>query len=308
MFHSPPSKQYVKALEARVESLEKRLKQLGEPTQSFEPEIDLDFDDNEIQQGVPIPIIACPISPTEDQAREPVEELADILGRFNIGDGGEVCYFGSRSNFNLLRGSMTNTLSSYRVRKRGYEAAQRQVGLVDVTPDLQDHLLDLFWRWQNTWQFIISEPLFKRDLNKNSGSFSAKFYSPLLLSAIFALASRYSDRPEVRTNPDHPVTAGDKFAAQAKVMLQYECEAPTTLTVQATALLALRETALDKEALGWMYCGMASRMALNLGLHLDCSLCIEHGLLTKEEVESRKMAWWGCYVLDKYTSTRSHIG
>lgn len=96
------------------------------------------------------------------------------------------------------------------------------------------------------------------------------------------------------------MTAGDAFAAQAQVMLLHECEAPTPTTVQALALTCLRQMSLDKEALGWMYCGMCVRMAMNLGMHLDCSLCVSEGLLSVEEAEVRNVTWWGCYVLDKY--------
>lgn len=39
------------------------------------------------------------------------------------------------------------------------------------------------------------------------------------------------------------------------MILFYESQAPKVTTVQATALLGLREIATDKEALGWMYCG-----------------------------------------------------
>lgn len=82
-------------------------------------------------------------------------------------------------------------------------------------------------------------------------------------------------------------------------MLQYECEAPTTTTVQAVLLLSLCETARDKEALGFMYCGMATRMALNLGLHVDCSSCVSDGLLTDDEVKDRQITWWGVYMFEK---------
>ena len=180
---------------------------------------------------------------------EPVEDLVDTLGRFNIGDGGELRYFGSRSNFSLLRGRMAHDTDTVNVRTRGYESARRTVGIFNVSTELRDHLLDLFWRWQNTWQYLVPQELFMKGLDNPQPTC---FCSPLLLNATLALASRYSDRPEVRTDPNDPATAGEPFAASAKVMLQHECEAPTTTTVQAAALLSLWETSRDKEALGWM--------------------------------------------------------
>ncbi|EKG20647.1 Transcription factor fungi [Macrophomina phaseolina MS6] len=228
-----------------------------------------------------------------------VDSVTDTLGSFNIGDGGEICYFGSRSNHNLLRSAQLDKPSSLEMQRRGYDAACHQIGLALVAEDLESHLLHLFWTWQNSWQRVVARGPFLRDRAFRNGSPFGRFYSPALVSSIFALASRYSDRPDVGRDPQNPQTAGDVFAAQAKVMLLYECEAPTNTTVQALSLLALRETALDKEALGWMHIGMAVRMALSLGLHLDCSQCVEQGLLTAEEAEVRSVTWWGCYVLDK---------
>ena len=115
-----------------------------------------------------------------------------------------------------------------------------------------------------------------------------------------ALASRFSDRAEFRTRPEDPNTAGELFATQAKTMLHFEYEAPTTSTVQAAALLGLYWAAIDRESLGFMYIGMASRMAMNLGLHSDCSSYVEQGIISEADAEVRNTAFWGVYVLDKY--------
>lgn len=40
-------------------------------------------------------------------------------------------------------------------------------------------------------------------------------------------------------------------------------------------------------------------MAHNLGLHLDSSKWTTTVLVPEEEAEARKVAWWGCYVVDK---------
>ena len=40
-------------------------------------------------------------------------------------------------------------------------------------------------------------------------------------------------------------------------------------------------------------------MAFNLGLNLDCSKWVSDGLLSEKDIEVRKVAWWGSYILDK---------
>lgn len=117
--------------------------------------------------------------------------------------------------------------------------------------------VDLFWRWPNPWQYLVPQHLFLQGVDAHDKP--GRFCALLLLFSVLALASRYSDRPEVRTDPNDPVTAGEPFATAAKVMLQCECEAPTTSTIQAAALLSLWETPRDKESIGRMFCGMATR-------------------------------------------------
>lgn len=40
-------------------------------------------------------------------------------------------------------------------------------------------------------------------------------------------------------------------------------------------------------------------MAHNLGLHMDSSKWTTATSMSEEEVEARKVTWWGCYVVDK---------
>lgn len=230
------------------------------------------------------------------------DDLADMLGSFNLDDGGELRFFGAASNFHLIRDKDAFEDSSSTVaRAQGIEAAMRYVGSLplDTDPELRDHLLDLYWRWQNSWQYIIARHVFLRDLE---AGLSTRFCSPLLLAAMLALASRYSDCVEVRTNSADPQTAGGLFAAQAKAMLHFECVAPTVATVKGTALLGLYSIAINQESLGWMYTGMAVRMAFSLGLHLDCSAYVASGLMTPDDLEGRSVAWWGMFMLDRFFS------
>lgn len=87
---------------------------------------------------------------------------------------------------------------------------------------------------------------------------TGKYYTPLLLLAIFSVAARYSDRVEVRTTRDNPKTAGEPFARQAKELLQRAIEAPTIPTVQAAVILGPNAMAEDRESLGWLYVGLCT--------------------------------------------------
>ncbi|KAL6404577.1 Nitrogen assimilation transcription factor nirA [Ilyonectria robusta] len=208
--------------------------------------------------------ITAPFGEEEDE--KSVDELADTLGCFTLGDTGELRFFGASSNFNIIQNPSLKVASSVEARNLGIAAARQMPDFFEPTNELRDHLLGLYWRWQNSWQYIVPRESFVLDLYVEK---SGRFCTPLLLTAILALASRYSSHLELRTDPTDPNTAGEAFAAQAKTMLHCEYEAPTTSTVQATALLGLFWASVDNEGLGFMYIGMASRMAMNLGLQSD---------------------------------------
>jgi hypothetical protein len=237
-----------------------------------------------------------PPQPNEPDAVEPIDELTDALGCFTLGDAGELRYFGASSNFTIIQNHSLKVASSVEARNRGIAAARQMPAFFEPSDELRDHLLGLFWRWQNSWQYLVSRESFVLDLYVEK---SGRFCTPLLLTAMLALASRYSSRPELRANPNDANTSGEIFASQAKTMLHYEYEAPTTSTVQATALLGLYWASIDNEGLGFMYIGMATRMAMNLGLQSDCTSYAAKGLVSEEDVEARNIAFWGVYVLDK---------
>ncbi|KAF5026950.1 hypothetical protein F66182_980 [Fusarium sp. NRRL 66182] len=281
-----PSNAYITALEARIQSLENRLA-LAQQANPFR-----EMDETTASLG---PVFET--SPTLDiEEGDSVDDLADALGCFTMGDTGELRFFGASSNFDLMPSTSLKVASSVQARNRGITAAQQMPGYYDPPDDLRNDLLAIFWRWQNSWQYIVPRESFVLDLYVVK---SERFCTPLLLNAILALSSRYSQRVELRKDPLDANTAGQVFADQAKTMLHYEYEAPTTSTVEATALLGLFWASIDNEGLGFMYIGMATRMAMNLGLHLDCTQFAAKGVIPKEEVEARNVAFWGIYVLDK---------
>lgn len=227
---------------------------------------------------------------------DPVDELTNVLGTFTLGDAGELRFFGAASNFNLNPNYSFNDSSATGARLEGMKAASLLYDNLEVPHELRDHLLSLYWKWQNSWQYLVPMKPFLHDLHFGK---TGRFYTPLLLTAMLAHASRYSDRHETRTDLDDPNTAGGYFFIQAKTMLQCEHEAPTTSTIQATALMGLYAIATDKESLGWLYVGMASRMSFSLGLHLDCSEYVKRGIVSSEDADARSVTWWGIYVLDR---------
>jgi Fungal specific transcription factor domain len=181
--------------------------------------------------------------------------LTDIYGRLDIAEDGHLRYFGASSYFNMLKRPQydSDTAGPHSPSSFGSTTFPlHSPTRVDLPNEVQNHLLDLYWKWQNPWQYLVHKDAFCRALEQ--GHYD-EYCTPLLLHSVLALAARYSDDTSLRTDPSDANTAGDALQRTAKIILQSEVEHPTVSTVVSLANLPLREMSTNKEALGWTYIG-----------------------------------------------------
>ncbi|OMP86111.1 Nitrogen assimilation transcription factor nirA [Diplodia seriata] len=166
--------------------------------------------------------------------------------------------------------------------------------LRDLSPELVEHLIDLYFEWEQPWYQVVDEALF-RDSRQSNG----RYFSPLLLYCILAVASRYSDRPEVRSDPQDPNTAGIIFLEHAEALLHFDLKWPSVTTIQSLAIMAVLYVAIGSDAAGWLHHGMAIRMMLDKGLNMDSTIVIGSSGLPLEEIRLRRHIYWTLYCSDK---------
>lgn len=174
-----------------------------------------------------------------------------------------------------------------------------------VTSDvsLVAHLISMYFNYHYAYFTILSRSLFWRDFIRGkaaSDSASESYCSPLLVNAMLALGCHFTDVPGAYASPGDSKTKGDHFFAEAKslILAGDEFAKSRLVTVQALALMSVREAGCAREAEGWVYSGMSFRMAQDLGLNLDISGPAK-GRMGDEEVDARKMTFWGCFLIDK---------
>jgi hypothetical protein len=169
-----------------------------------------------------------------------------------------------------------------------------------VTNDeaLIKHLLTMYFTWHYAYFTTLSKSLFYRDLIRGK---SSQYCSPLLVNAMLALGCHFSSWSGAFENPQDSATAGDHFFKEAKrLMLEHdEHEKARLCTVQALALMSVREAGCGREGKGWVYSGMSFRMAYDLGLNVDSSSLGSNKLLP-EDIDARRITFWGCFLFDKY--------
>ena len=153
------------------------------------------------------------------------------------------------------------------------------------------HLLTSHWHRLHHSFLITYRPAFMRDMSS-----AGPYFSKLLLNAIYFGASKFTCRIEVRSNPADVRTAGWAFRQRFKELLVSEIERSKITTIQALLIMTRSLFALGEEkSAAWLYAGMAFRMAIDLGLHVDGANPPNTQHLNAEDLEIRRRVFWAAF-------------
>jgi hypothetical protein len=237
--------------------------------------------------------------------------LSSKMGELRM-DEGIARYIGGTSNLLFLSDekdtstSVTDPSTDFYAYEEEDESPLRSWTTVTQDEGLIKHLLKMYFTWHYPYFTTLSKSLFFRDFSRGfqaSNSRKVEYCTPLLVNAMLALGCHFTGLPGARENRDDSATAGDHFFKEAKrlIMLNDEYEKPKLTTVQALALMSVREAGCGREAKGWVYSGMSFRMACDLGLNLDSGNIYgaKDSGIDDEEIDARRITFWGCYLFDK---------
>ncbi len=238
-------------------------------------------------------------------------ELSGKMGELRL-DNGSVRFIGGTSNLIFLGpgsdGEDTAPLSSTVEEYQQPDDPIASWTTVTSDPELIVHLMNMYFTWHYTYFTTLSKHLFYRDflLGKQTVETRRKteYCTSLLVNAMLALGCHFTSWPDARATPQDSATAGDHFFREAKrlILENDEHEKPRLATVQALALMSVREAGCGREAKGWVYSGMSFRMACDLGLNVGSGGLAGHrdSNINEEEVDARRITFWGCFLFDKY--------
>ncbi|OCT51762.1 putative Fungal specific transcription factor [Cladophialophora carrionii] len=235
------------------------------------------------------------------------QDTLDISPFLSVDEQGNINSFGPSSalHSSVQRPTSINALSTQHIQNgliaRAALARQNEHELYHLSEiegvpiELAMHLFDLHWNRQHHSFLLTYRPVVMRDL-RQKGPYSSRF----LVNAIFAGESKFSERLEVRDNPDDPMSAGARFFRRCDQLLYEDSllAVPRIPTVSGLLLLGSSFIARGEISKGWLYTGYALRMVYDLGLHLDRELTHENA----EEVEVRRRVFWGAFICDKLQS------
>lgn len=127
-------------------------------------------------------------------------------------------------------------------------------------------------------------------------SCNGPYFSKLLLNAIYFGASKFSPRREVRKDPDDVRTAGWKFRQRVRELLVESLDRSDITTIQALLVMTNSLFALgDERSAAWLYAGIAFRMIVDLGMHVEPSDLANTLSNDDEDLEIRRRVFWGAF-------------
>ncbi|RDX48083.1 hypothetical protein OH76DRAFT_1472701 [Lentinus brumalis] len=273
----------------------------------------------------------------KDSEGDDLGDCADAFGNLSIDENREVRYHGNSAGLQLLartertddrnsKGIWMFPMAKYwpgpglaRVQVDHMRAVEQSVALPPV--EVQDLLIRVYFTYVNPAVPVIDEESFMLQYNAQRyglqdpeedahAAQSANDVRPerpqrlskLLLLAMFAYAASHLD-PTENAAGDLQDPANE-YSRRARVILDAIYHESRSATVQALILLGTREFGIGSLEEGWLHIGMATRMALDLGLNRNPDKWMHNGreLFTEKEKSIRKRIWWSCCLADKFSA------
>ncbi|KAH7561625.1 hypothetical protein BM1_02729 [Bipolaris maydis] len=220
-----------------------------------------------------------------------VNRLLSTRGHLSFDQlNGRLRYFGPTTNCH----AHSESVNPLNITQEFNEQARRADRIIRSLPlETYDYLMNLFWQFYNPVLHVLHQDAFNED--RETGR--TQFYSGFLHVCVLAMGFRFAnkERPDIKriSMPGMEST----LHREAKYMLDQELERPGGIpSVIALLLLGDLECGVGRDNSGWMYAGMAVRLAFDIGLHLDTRSLG----LPPREIEIRQMTLWACVIYDKY--------
>lgn len=135
---------------------------------------------------------------------------------------------------------------------------------------------------------LVREKEFYRDFRQ----YQTDYCSSILVNAMCSYACHFTDDLAARKDPNNPRTAGDHFYEKAQQLLYDSSETSCFTTVQALAIMSIREPSAGRDSSGYKSHGRAIRMALELGMHL------KHDREQTADDRIRQETMWFLFILE----------
>ncbi|KAH8099263.1 fungal-specific transcription factor domain-containing protein [Cristinia sonorae] len=256
------------------------------------------------------------------------KSTVNALGHLSVNENQDIRYHDESAGLHLLANSARiddsqtkeNGIWKFRSPKEGATSpgtrAEVYASIALPPPDVQDHLMSLYFTYVHPFFPVIHKSSFLALYNERKYGPNARqrksiqSISDLLLLSMFAFAARYSDE-DMKRNPstsglhDQVSEGGRSYAADARKVLNTVYQHSRPCTCQALLLMGIREFGVGSMEQGWLFVGMACRMAVDLGMNQNADEWKNSRgelLFSEADLQARRQIWASCCLADKLSS------
>ncbi|TVY85089.1 Nitrogen assimilation transcription factor nit-4 [Lachnellula suecica] len=210
-------------------------------------------------------------------------ELSDMTVKAIAGERGDAATYGHTSNLRTDSEVEHGPLSDINSTGKWTD--------LPINQELLEHLLSVYFSWSHPQYTLFSEEIFMHAMQHGK----LKYCTPMLVNAVLAVGTHFSDCKEVQPSDSNQSTLGDRFFDEAERLFRQN-ERPCLTTVQALAVMSLYRAMHGKDSSGWLYICQAIGMVIELGLNKD-EYSQAKSMITDSEIGVRRITFWGTYVL-----------
>ncbi|KAK3391474.1 fungal-specific transcription factor domain-containing protein [Sordaria brevicollis] len=218
-----------------------------------------------------------------------VRQFLGVKSRFSVMSG-RLQFFGSTasSHVHAQNTSQTNTPATIDHTSR----VQRVIKILGAAT--HDHLMSCFWGHYNPAVQVVDREIFE----SGRKSQNPRHYSVFLHITMLAAGYRFAERSREDVKRLILGNWESTFHRESKSMLDAELERPGGIpSIQALLILADLEFGAGRDSTGWMYSGMANRLAIDIGLHVPVPTNNE---ILRAEEPLRRRVMTACVLFDRY--------
>jgi hypothetical protein len=189
-----------------------------------------------------------------------VKRLLSTRGHLSFDElSGRLRYFGPTTNCHVHSDSLNSMDSAHEPTMQ----TQRADDIICSLPvETYQYLMGLFWQHYNTVLHVLHEEAFNED--RDTGR--TQFYSGFLHICVLAMGFRFADKKRSDMQKISFSQLESTLHREVKYMLDDELERSGGIPlIAALLILSDLETGVGRDTLGWLYGGMAIRLAFDIG-------------------------------------------
>lgn len=183
--------------------------------------------------------------------------------------------------------------------------AERKFDLDGLDWDTANHLFALHWNHQHLGFLMTYRPAVMESL-----ATGGPHCNKLLLNAIYYTSALQSDRPNMRDDPAHPEDLGSRIFVRFQSLLGTTIQNSTPASIAALVAMGSSCVSNGRQTIGWLYAGIAYRMIVDLGMHIDTdkvrmssvAFSSPSTVLSEVDLEIRRRYTWAAYINDRFQS------